>query len=238
MAEFILDRFKYNWKGDWSAATSYDRDDIVRVGGKSYVALESHVSDAIFSTDLYYIVPGSSPPLSKPKWRVMTSGRTFDGSWTTGTVYDEGDIVLFGGSLYLCTKGHTAAAFEENINDWTIFADAIKYESVWVTGTNYGRGSIVKYNGIVYRCIKEHTAGTTLEDTIGEEAFTVFWEVFHNGIEFAGSYLPSAGENTYVYRKNDLVLYGGSILKCTLTHTDTGTFDNTKFVVELPGFEA
>ena len=104
MAEFILDRFKYNWKGDWTAATTYDRDDIVRVGGKSYVALESHVSDAVFRTDLYYIVPGSSPPLAKPKWRVMTSGRSFDGAWTTGTVYDEGDIVLFGGTLYLCTK--------------------------------------------------------------------------------------------------------------------------------------
>ena len=33
------------------------------------------------------------------------------------------------------------------------------------------------------------------------------------------------------------MLYGGSILKCTLTHSDTGTFDSTKFVVELPGFE-
>ena len=48
-----------------------------------------------------------------------------------------------------CTKGHTAAAFEDNISDWTLFADGIKYESVWVTGTNYGPGSIVKYNGIV-----------------------------------------------------------------------------------------
>ena len=237
MAEFILDRFKYNWKGDWTAATTYDRDDIVRVGGKSYVALESHVSDAVFRTDLYYIVPGSSPPLAKPKWRVMTSGRSFDGAWTTGTVYDEGDIVLFGGTLYLCTKGHTAAAFEDNISDWTLFADGIKYESVWVTGTNYGRGSIVKYNGIVYRCIKEHTAGSTLEEVLGEDSTESLWEVFHNGIEFRGSYLPSDNQNTYVYRKNDLVLYGGSILKCILTHSDTGTFDSTKFVVELPGFE-
>ena len=237
MAEFILDRFKYKWKGDWTASTAYDRDDIVRVGGKSYVCLETHTADPIFSTDLYYVVPGSSPPLAKPKWRVMTSGRSFDGAWVSGTVYDEGDIVLFGGTLYLCTKGHTAVAFEDNINDWTVFADGIKYESVWVTGTNYGRGSIVKYNGIVYRCIKEHTAGNSLEEVLGEDSTDTLWEVFHNGIEFKGPYLPSADENTYVYRKNDLVLYGGSILKCTLTHTDSGTFDNTKFVVELPGFE-
>ena len=32
------------------------------------------------------------------------------------------------------------------------------------------------------------------------------------------------------------MLYGGSIPKCTLTHSDTGTFDSTKFVVE-PGFQ-
>ena len=237
MAEFILDRFKYNWRGDWTAATAYSRDDIVRVGGKSYVCLETHTADPIFSTDLYYVVPGSNPPLAKPKWRVMTSGRTFDGTWVTGTVYDEGDIVLFGGALYICTKGHTAAAFEDNINDWTIFADAIRYQGNWETGTNYGRGSIVKYNGIVYRCIKEHTAGSTLEDVLGDDSTDSLWEVFHNGIEFTGIYRPSDAENTYVYRKNDLVLYGGSVLKCTETHTDSGTFDNTKFVVELPGFE-
>ena len=236
MAEFILDRFKYNWKGDWTAATAYSRDDIVRVGGKSYVCLETHTSDALFRTDLYYVVPGSNPPLAKPKWRVMTSGRTFDGNWVSGTVYDEGDIVLFGGTLYLCTKGHTAAAFEDNVDDWTIFADAIRYQGVWTSGTNYGRGSIVKYNGIVYRCLIEHTAGNTLEENIGDDSTDIAWEVFHNGIEFAGAYLPSTDQDTYTYRKNDLVRYGGSILKCTTTHTDTGTFDDTKFVVELPGF--
>ena len=56
----------------------------------------------------------------------MTSGRTFDGTWVIRTVYDEGDIVLFGGALYICTKGHTAAAFEDNSNDWTIFVYAIR----------------------------------------------------------------------------------------------------------------
>ena len=116
----------------------------------------------------------------------MTSGRTYDGIWFSGTVYDEGDIVLFGGSLYLCTK--LAPAFEDNINDWTIFADAIKYESVWVTGTNYGRGSIVKYNGIVYRCIKEHTAGNTLEEVLGEDSSRSIMGSVLNGIEFRGSH--------------------------------------------------
>ena len=67
MAEFILDRFKYNWRGDWTAATAYSRDDIVRVGGKSYVCLETHTADPIFSTDLYYVVSVQSLAKSKKK---------------------------------------------------------------------------------------------------------------------------------------------------------------------------
>ena len=236
MAEFILDRFKYNWKGDWTTATAYNRDDIVRVGGKSYVALKTHTSDTYFHTDLYATVPGSNPPQADPVWRVMTSGRTFDGAWTSTTTYDEGDIVLFGGTLYICKKGHVAAAFEDNIADWEIFVDGINFDRNWTSGTNYGRGDIVKYNGIVYRCLIEHTAGSKLEDNIGDDSTTIAWEVFHEGIEFRGNYLPTAGENTYTYRKNDYVRYGGSILRCNTTHTDTGTFDDTKFTVELPGF--
>lgn len=196
MAEFILDRFKYNWKGDWTAATAYSRDDIVRVGGKSYVALKTHTSDALFRTDLYATIPGSTPPQPDPVWRVMTSGRTFDGAWVTGTVYDEGDIVLFGGALYLCTTGHTAAAFEDNVDDWEIFVDGINFDRAWASGTNYGRGDLVKYNGIVYRCIIEHTAGSTLEDNIGDDSTTIAWEVFHEGIEFVGAYKPTNDQNT------------------------------------------
>jgi len=44
MAEFRLERFKYNWRGEWQTGISYRRDDIVRVGGKSYVCIITHVS--------------------------------------------------------------------------------------------------------------------------------------------------------------------------------------------------
>ena len=60
------DRFKYNWQGDWTVPTAYSRDDIVRVGGKSYVCLETHTADPTFSTDPYYVVSGSIP-LAKKK---------------------------------------------------------------------------------------------------------------------------------------------------------------------------
>ena len=51
MAEFKLERFKYTWKGDWVTGTAYKRDDVIRVGGKSYVCVITHVSNPAFRTD-------------------------------------------------------------------------------------------------------------------------------------------------------------------------------------------
>ena len=52
MAEFKLERFKYNWRGDWAAGTEYKRDDVIRLGGKSYVCLVKHTASSIFASDL------------------------------------------------------------------------------------------------------------------------------------------------------------------------------------------
>ena len=48
MAEFKLERFKYDWKGDWTTGTAYRRDDVIRVNGKSYVCIITHVASAAF----------------------------------------------------------------------------------------------------------------------------------------------------------------------------------------------
>lgn len=226
MAEFKLDRFKYRWRGEWEEATSYRRDDIVRVNGKSYVCLVTHTSDSDFEVDLNYIVPGSSPPLPDPKWIVMTNGRSFVGGWTTSTTYYLGDIVLFGGTLYICVDGHTSSAFENETSNWEIFSDHIAFEGDWAASTRYAKGSIVRYNGIVYRCTGEHVSGSTLEDNSNR------WDVFFDGIQYRNSWTTST-----LYRVNDLVRFGGSVHKCIETHTSTSSFDTTKFEINLPGYQ-
>ena len=40
MADFILGRLKFHFKGDWVTATkAYIKDDVVRYGGNSFVAM-------------------------------------------------------------------------------------------------------------------------------------------------------------------------------------------------------
>ena len=229
MAEFKLDRFKYNWKGEWATATVYNRDDVVRVKGKTYVCLIGHTAAPEFRTDLNAILPGSVPPQPQPRWRVMTSSRSFRGTWDTGVVYDLGDIIFYDGGLYTCATDHTSNSFGDDIANWTVFGPHIEYKKAWSQGQGYGAGALVKYNGIVYRCIVPHTAGSLLEDDSAK------WDVFHEGVEYRGAWQTST-----VYRKNDLVRYGGTVFKVIETHTsgDEPTGDEAaKFELFIPGFQ-
>lgn len=225
MAEFKLDRFKYDWKGAWTTGAAYKRDDVVRVNGKSYVCLVTHTASAQFVTDLAALLSGSVPPQPQPRWTVMTSGRSFIGDWTSGTAYNLGDIVLYNGSLWLCATSHTAGSFAVNFANWEIFAQTASYVGNWTSGTSYTPGAIVRYNGIAYQCVTAHTASATLESNQSA------WQDYHVGVEIRNAWQASTQ-----YRKNDLVKYGASIYRCAESHTSNSTnLDDTRFQIEVYG---
>ena len=219
MAEFRLERFKYTWKGEWTSDTSYRRDDVIRVSGKSYVCVLSHVSSTTFSQDLLATLPGSNPPQPEPRWILMTDGKSFVGQWSSATQYELGDITLLNGSLYICNFAHESTDFETTFEYWDIFASGIEFLGDWTGNTEYTPGAIVKYNGFSYRCIETHTSLGFLEDDIEK------WEVFIDSYEYQGELTSTT------YRKGDLVKYGGSIYYCNESHISGETIDDTKFTL-------
>tara|TARA_B110000483_G_scaffold243544_1_gene334031 strand:+ start:16 stop:5874 length:5859 start_codon:yes stop_codon:yes gene_type:complete len=226
MAEFKLERFKYNWKGVWTGDTAYKRDDIVRVNGKSYVCIITHVASTTFRTDLDATLPGSVPPQPQPKWVVMTNGLSFIGDWTTATDYNLGDIVTYNGSLWVCTINHNAANFAADISNWTAFTQTTSYVGSWQSATDYAPGAVVSYNGNAYKCITANTSSSKLEDNIDD------WELYRQGTYWKGEFLEGTE-----YRINDFVKYGGTVFRCTETHTSSTALDDTKFITEIFGSE-
>ena len=221
MAEFKLDRFKYNWRGDWATGTDYKRDDVVRVNGFSYVCIISHTGSALFATDLNAILPDSNPPQPQPKWVVMTASKSFVGDWAPGTSYNVGDIVLFGGTVWDCTVAHTASQFQTDIAKWAVFTKHIKFDAQWEAGTEYGHGDIVKYGGNLWKCLTSHSAQGKLEDNQND------WQEYHVGQEYRNAWLPSTE-----YRINDIVKYGGSLFKCIESHTSNiSELEDDKFSI-------
>ena len=127
MAEFKLGRIKFVWKNTWTTATVYYVDDIVRVGGKSYVCVVGHTASADFNTDL---------EAATTKWNLFSSGNNWRGDWTTSTLYQLGDLVKYGGNVYNCNDSHTSAAtavsgLESDQAKWDTFVAGLDYRGAW-----------------------------------------------------------------------------------------------------------
>ena len=101
MAEFKLGRIKFVYQGTWASSTSYVVDDVVTVGGKTYICVISNTSSSLFSTDLNNITP---------YWNLMADGSRWTGTWANATYYQLGDQAQYGGTVYQCTTAHTSAS--------------------------------------------------------------------------------------------------------------------------------
>lgn len=231
MAEFKISRIRYRWRGTWNTSTEYNRDDIIRYGGSTWVCIRQHTASA-FQADQDY-KPNPQYTDSLPAWEKMADGKIFRGLWATSTLYDPGDLVSYGGNVWLCVNSHTSGVFDNNIEDWAIYAELLNFVGDWAPSTRYGIGDIVRYGGRVLRCIKGHTSTTSGTEAgnndSNDDSTLETWEVYFNGEEFKG---PWTGGSTY--RVNDRVLKNGSIYKCTQTNS-LDVFSETAWSIELPG---
>jgi hypothetical protein len=239
MAEFKISRFRYTWEGNWITSTAYNRDDVVYYRGSSWVCIRQHTSTT-FNEDITYIPPGET--LATPAWVKMAEGRIFSGEWASNTLYEENTVVLHGGNLYLCAASHTSSTyFNSDINNWEVFAVGHNFRNTWTASARYLVGDVVRYNGYTYQCVLEHVAGSVNNGiAIGnndavDDSTAETWKILSENYHYTGTYTTNTR-----YRKNDLVKYGGSILKCITEHTSSGSLNGIvvdNFITYLPGFE-
>jgi hypothetical protein len=241
MAEFKITRFRYTWKDQWSTADEYFRDDVVYYQGSSWVCLRQHTAGD-FADDIAFTAPGDTN--SSPAWRKMTDGRTFAGDWTAATLYEPGMLVKTGGNVYLCLTSHTSSAnFNSDTIYWELFAVGSNFRNIWSAATRYRVGDVVRYNGYTYQCILEHDSSTVEEgivvgvnddddDPENNDSTAETWSTVVENYSYVGEYQASIK-----YRKNDLVKYSGSILKCIKEHTATINIINLNFETYLSGFK-
>lgn len=218
MAEFKLSRFRYTWRGEWSAYARYNPDDVISYGGKVYVSLDSHTANENFYNDLNFY-NSDVPPLLVPKWELMADGVSWLGNWQPNTFYNIGDIIKLGGTVYVCIIGHTSASheidFPGQIANWSIQTNSQDWKIDWTADTYYKVNDIVRYGGIVYKCNTSHQSGSA---SLGLESASAFWNVFHISDCWFGEWTVSTR-----YKVNDLVRYGGRVYRCDVGHTSASS---------------
>jgi hypothetical protein len=195
MAEFKLGRLKFWWKGEWQTGHAYVKDDVVRFGGKSYVCIGSHNSG--INDESFYTALETAPF----KWELMTDGIQWQGEWTTGTYYKEGDVVKFGSDTYICVDGNTASAdfmADQDAGNWENFVNGVELEGDWNSSHNYQVGDIVRLGGNTFIAKRDNT---NAKPTVSTDD----WGVFVHGLKWKGQYAP-----TTTYFPGDVVKEGSS----------------------------
>ena len=226
-AEFKIGRLRFTWQGPWTTNTAYIKDAIVSYQGKTYVCLIANTSNGTnFYNDLYYVTPSGA---STPLWNLIIDGKTFTGTWTSGTAYSLGNIAIFGGQIYYCNTNHTSTSFASQSTYWTLYTQFPNWHVSWTINTVYGIGDVVKYGGIVYQCTANHTSAATT--ALGLESNQAAWKVFYSGVEYKNTWIGSTR-----YKVNDLVKLGDNIYQC-ITYNSDATFTPANWNLWLPGQE-
>ena len=212
MAEFRIDRIRFNWKGPWVTGTAYRKDDVISYGGKVFVALSGHTASADFNTDLDFLVAGESTP----KWEQMGDGKAWKGDWQPETFYKVNDVVKYRGIVYFCIDSHTSAStlnsgLENDDGKWSPFAKGVNYLALWTASTIYKKNDLIKYGGQLYICTVDHTSSTV---EAGLEADQSKWATYNRSDNWQGIWLANTR-----YKVDDIVRYGGNVYRCIVGHT-------------------
>jgi hypothetical protein len=234
MAEFKLGRIKFVWQGAWTTGTSYLVDDVVNVSGKSYICVVNHTASAAFATDLNFV---------PSKWNIIADGQTWKGPWNTGTLYSIGDLVKYGGNVYVCNSIHTstlpgAVTLATTGATCVVTTATLTFATQSPQAFQIGQSITVQgilpngYNGtytvtaatatsVSYTVGSNQTSQTqagTVYSYGGLEAHTSKWD------EFSTSFVwRSAWQTSTRYRLNDFVSYGGYTYVCTVPHVSSAT---------------
>ena len=233
MAEFKISRIRYTWRSDWVNGRAYIKDDVVKFGGSSWVCIRQHTSGQFASDQTFLANPSDTDP--SPAWKKMTDGFSLRSPWSPNTLYSPGDIIPYGGVLYLCVTSYTSSSiFDDNIANLTIYVSSTVYRQDWIPATRYGIGDAVRYGGTVYRCIEGHTSNDVEN---GLEIDEDKWSIYYEGEDYVGTWVTGTR-----YKPNELVKYGGTVFRCVIGHTSTeesfvNYFTNGLWQVEFSGFE-
>jgi len=187
-----LGRIRLQFLGEFSGATTYKVNDVVRYGGNLYVYKNATNASAVL-------------PTTTTHWALMLEGFNFRGPWSSGSEYIIGDIVSYGGLLYNAIDHSVGIQPDDDATKWEKFLEGFSFEGDWNSATEYQEGDIVKLGGRVY-IAKIDSTGIKPGNTGSAEE----WEVFVDGARQFASWV-----STDEYYINDVVTIGGIEYKAT-----------------------
>jgi hypothetical protein len=185
----------FEYKGTWSGSlVRYKINDIVKYGSGTWICTTQHTSQTSFITDL-------------ANWAQFVEGIEYENDWTSGTVYQNGDIVRYGGNSYIAKTTHLASSSPpSDSTNYDLFTEGFSFQEDWSNATPYKIGEVVRLNGFTYVAIADSTGQ--------EPPNATYWSKLNEGIKW-----QSTWQDATPYKLGDAVKYGAFSYICVLGHT-------------------
>lgn len=201
-----LGKLRFQFRGDYAAASQYEYNDVVKYGGNVYCYI--NVAATV-----------GNPPGLITHWSLMVSGLAAKGAWNSATTYQVNDVVIQGGSTYRATAASTNQA-PPNASYWEVIVGGYNFRGTWTAVTAYEKDDSVVYLGQSYRALTNHTSAAAFLSDLSASN----WERYAQGTENRTVYTVSTD-----YFKGDLVQTGTAPnldhFICLTDHTSDGTAD-------------
>ena len=130
---------------DFFTATRYKNNDVVKWGAGLWICIAYYTSASTFDYT---------------KWSQFVEGLEFEDTWSSGTAYQAGDIVTYGGYTYAAISNHTNQTPSTATAYWSLFSTGFSFSGDWTTSTAYKVGNVVRLGGYTYLATADHTAGS------------------------------------------------------------------------------
>jgi hypothetical protein len=183
------------YKGTWVTATRYKLNDVVKYGGGTWICTIYHTAAAAFLTDS-----------TASRWAQFAEGIEYEAEWSSGTVYQIGDIVSFGGNQYIALQTHSAQTPSTATAYWSLFSEGFDFQGDWSSGVAYKIGQVIRLNGYTYLA--------TADSTAQEPPNVTYWQRLNYGIYWRGEW-----QNSTAYKAGDAVRFQTNTFICILAHT-------------------
>jgi hypothetical protein len=166
LTKWTLVKEGVSWRGNYATSSDdsstlrYKIGDIVKYGPSLYKCVVGHAPK--LSTDDYSTQMPFEDTFDASKWVEWLPGLSFNNLWNPDSLYQPGDIVLYGGYLYLnkiINNVNIKPSFnsEDSTDAWEIITKAFDVKGAWSAGEEYKVGSVVTYGDDVYVSLLDNT---------------------------------------------------------------------------------
>jgi hypothetical protein len=152
--------------GDWNQAGGirYRLNDVVKYGASTWICVTPHTSTTSFDD---------------VKFEIFVEGLEFESTWDTGTIYQIGDTVTYGGYSYIAKRNNIGSNPSTGVNatlDWTVYTTGFNFRGDYVDGTDYLVGDVVRLGSYTYLAVDDSNGQTPPN--------LAFWNRLNSGVNW------------------------------------------------------